>query len=260
MKNAIVSATCIVFLVFGCVQSRTETRSTPSPQEPIHSLPADQLAEFNDDFSTFRDDLWEKSYHLFREQAKKRFAAADIEVQSGQLVFTTKKGELSSAVMNSRFLIGGDFDFQTDITIDFDPDIPMRQMAHFSVFHEGLEATLLFLKEKRNLMLKVRRDKVSVGRIRGRTVKQKKFDGFSGSLRAVRRAEYLTLYYRDRMDGPWQPLYEMRFGTEKIGVSFGIKNFFIGASSNPSPSGVCSVRYDNFKINAAEKIVERDEI
>ena len=116
MKKILIATSLICIILLGCVQTKTDTKALG----PIKSLPAEQLVEFNDDFNTFREDLWEKSYHLFREDGKSRYAAADVEIQSGQLVVTTKKGALSSVSVYSEFLIVGNFDIQIDIFIDFD--------------------------------------------------------------------------------------------------------------------------------------------
>jgi len=257
MKKTLIATSLICIILLGCVQTKTDTKALG----PIKSLPAGQLAEFNDDFNTFREDLWGKSYHLFREDGKSRFAAADVEIQSGQLVVTTKKGALSSVTVYSKFLIVGDFDIQTDIFVDFDLSIPMRQNAHFALSHKGLNATILFERENnKKVVMKMWRGKVGIGRIRGSIVKRKYFSEFSGSLRAVRRGEKLTCYYRNKMDADWKTLYKYRFTIRDVGVGLGVKNFYVGSSSNPKASGVCSVRYDNFIINAAEKIIERDEI
>ncbi len=261
MKKVFIATSLICIVLFGCVQTKTETKSDSAALGPVKSLSAEQLAEFNDDLNTFREDLWEKSYHLFREGQKSRFAAADVEIQSGQLVVTTKKGALSSVNVYSKFLIVGDFDIQTDIFVDFDLSTPMRQQAWFTLTHKGLNATILFERENnKKVVMKMWRGKTDVGRIRGSTVKRKYFSEFSGSLRAVRRGEKLTCYYRNKMDADWKTLYKYRFTIRDVGVGLGVKNFWIGSSSNSKASGVCSVRYDNFKINAAEKIIERDEI
>ncbi|NNL41780.1 MAG: hypothetical protein HKO79_04750 [Desulfobacterales bacterium] len=261
MKKVLPATILICVVLLGCVQTKTDTKSESAALGPIISLSAEQLAEFNDDFNTFREDLWEKSYHLFREDAKSRYAAADVEIQAGQLVVTTKKGALSSATLGSNFLLVGDFDIQIDISIDFDLSIPMRQNAHFSLWHKGNNATIIFERlSRKKVVMKMRRDKVSVGHIQGSTVKQKSFSEFTGSVRAVRRGKKITYFYRNKMDVDWKKLYKTRFTAGDAGVSLGLKNFYIGSSSNPSVTGVCSVRYDNFKINAAEKIIETDEI
>lgn len=173
MRNLFILSFAMVMLL-GCVQTKTAKKDL----EPIKSLPSEQLAEYNDTFESYREDLWGQSFHLFRRGEENKFRAADIFIKDGQLVLKTPKDEFSSGVCDFRYWLVGDFDVQLDMAAEFQNQ---RQGAHLSFFNkvpigkETNQAAFIvtgYLPRKK-MELKVLRAKVKVASIRASSIKKK---------------------------------------------------------------------------------------
>ena len=258
MRNCLVLS-CVALVMLGCVQTKSVTQKDSTLPETIKSLPADQLTEFNDNFDRFREDFWEQSFHHYRPGEERKFKAAEIVIEDGQLVIRTPKGAFSSAHCYSKYTLVGDFDVQLDVTPDFQS---RRQVGAFGFSHNGKAATFIFFRDgsSQKITLGVRRDIIKVGSVQGRFVKQKTVSSFAGTIRAIRRANRISFLYRQTGDTDWTPFYEGRYISKNVVSAFGLKNFYVGASSNPTPNGISVVRFNNYIINAAENIEEKGDI
>ena len=251
---------CIVVLFIGCVQSQTTTKNEPAASQPAPGLPADELAELNDSFDRFRDDLWEKSFHLFREGEEQTFKAADMVIEEGQLVLRTPRGAFSTGTCEFKYWLVGDFDLQMDVAVDFQNE---RQTGHFGFFdEEGKSLALLFMRGKRKnrIAMDARNATVKVGAAKTQMLKRKMFNGFNGSVRAVRRGDRMSFSYRLKGKSQWTKFSTSRYTADDIGLLVGLKNFYMEFPPNPTPTGPSVMRYDNLVINAAQGIEERGEI
>ena len=258
MRNVLVLS-CVVLMVFGCVATKTVTQKEAAPLEPIKSLPADQLAEFNDNFDSLREDLWEQTFHHYRPGEERRFKAAEIVIEDRQLVIRTPKGAFSSGHCYSKYAFVGDFDVQMDVTPDFQSQ---RQVGAFGFSDKGKAATFIFFRDvgSKKIILGVRRDVIKVGSVQGRFVKRKTVTSFAGTIRAIRRADRISFLYRQTGDADWTNFYEGRYTSKNLISAFGLKNFYVGSSFNPTPNGISVVRFNNYIINAAEAIEEKGDI
>ena len=239
----------------GCV---TDTASLKIEK----SLPQNKLDYYNDSFDKFRTDLWEKAGYLHNKAQEANFKLGKREIKDGKLWFQTETGYFSVGGLGSKYAIRGDFDVQVDCHIDFlEGAYDMDQSLVFAAIGKRKEIgrdNTVFL----SLLKRGGRDFSTIfsaarknGRFhRGNWHKIKNFDG---SLRIVRIGDEITTLFKRKGDAEWKKMDTFRSTPNDIMIGFKLQNFVTNRTSITARSPITAT-FDNFRINAAEEIVEED--
>jgi len=226
------------------------------------SLPQNKLAYYNDSFDNFRTDLWEKAGGIPNEAQEANFKLAKMRIDDGKLRVETETGCFSKGGLASKYTLKGDFDIQVDCQIDFLKGLyDMEQSLAFVVIEKGEKLgrnNTVFL----NLFKKGGRDFNTIfsgfwknGKFhRGNWHKIKNFDG---SLRIVRTGDEISTLFKKKGDTEWEKMGTFRSFPNDIILGFKLQNFSTVRTSITARSPITAT-FDNFRINAAEEIVEED--
>jgi len=239
----------------GCV---TDTASLKIEK----GLPQSKLAYYNDSFDKFRTDLWEKAGYIHSEAVKVNFKLAKMEIKDGKLWVQTETGCFSVGGLGSRYAIRGDFDIQVDCQIDFLEGVyNMDQSLVFAAIGKGKEIgkddTVFLCLSKRGghnfstIFSAARKN----GRFHlGDGHKIKNFDGI---LRIVRIGDEISTLFKRKGDAEWKKMDTFRSTPNDMMLGFKLQNFTLIRTSITARSPITAT-FDNFRINAAEDIVEED--
>ena len=227
------------------------------------SLPQNKLAYYNDSFDKFRSDLWDKAGLLHDKVQEANFKLAKMRIQDERLWLQTETGCFSKRGLGSKFTLRGDFDIQVDCKIDFLEGVyDMDQYIDFLVIEKGkglATVDAVFLR-----LLKMRgRDFSTIfsaaldnGRFH-RGDWSNKVGNFDGTLRIVRKGAKITTLYRTKEDKQWEDLGTFGSTSNDLGAGFILQNFLPNRISITARSPITAT-FDNFKINAAQEIIEED--
>jgi hypothetical protein len=230
-----------------------------------NSLSQDKLAYYNDSFDKFREDIWEKAALTWTREQLADYKLADITIENGQLSIKTKKGGFSQGGLGSKYVLRGDFDVQLDCHIDFlkrGQEIDQylfffvvgrqakgkkdRSVANIGVVKKaGKRKGIIFSRQR----IEGERLPVSKGPRIGR---------FHGSFRIVRIGDRMSTRFKKKGEDLWREMSSFTFPLEGARLGFTLQNF-IAQRTSVTASASISARFDNFKINAAQGIIE-DEI
>jgi len=227
-------------------------------------LPPDRLAYYNDSFDKFRTDLWDKAGLLHNKVQEANFKLAKMRIQDGRLWIQTETGCFSKGGLGPTFTLRGDFDIQVDCRIDFLEGVyDMDQYIDFLVIEKGkglATADAVFLR----LLKMGGRDFSTIfsaaldnGRFH-RGDWSNRVGNFDGTLRIVRIGTKITTLYRTKEDKQWEDLGTFWSTSNDLGTGFLLQNFLPNRTSITARSPITAT-FDNFRINAAEEIIE-DEI
>jgi hypothetical protein len=235
--------------------------------EPIsfkieNGLSQDKLAYYNDSFDNLRDDLWEKAGYAPDKGKLANFQLADVRIVNGKLRVQTKTGCFSTGGLATKYRFKGDFDVQVDCHMDFlEGFYQMDQVVQFVAFDKTKG-----IKEMEGVMLglakKGFRDFKSIysGQIR----KQKylnntwhKIGNFDGNLRIVRIGNRTSTFYKNKDSTKWKKINTFQSAMNEVIVGFRLRNFSIERTYITARLSV-SAKFDNFRINAAQGIIEED--
>jgi len=241
--------------VFGCV---TDTATLKIKK----SLPQNKLAYYNDSFDKLRTDLWEKAGYTHNKAQEANFKLAKMEIRDGKLWVQTETGCFSVGGLGSRYAIKGDFDIQLDCHIDFLEGVyDMDQSLVFAAIGKGKEigkdntVWLSLLKRGGRDFSTIFSAARKNGRFhRGNWHKIKNFDG---SLRIVRIGDEINTLFKRKGDAEWKKMDTFRFTPKDIILGFKLHNFMTNRTSITARSPITAT-FDNFRINAAEAIIEED--
>lgn len=243
--------------IHGCVASEKV------PVKMKNSLPENQLAHYNESFDKLRDDLWDRAGYAFQETQLENIKLADMIIDDGKLVIKTKTGAYSKGGLGSRYALRGDFDIQIDCQFDiFRETLNMDQLVFFLILDKTSDS------EKLNLVT------ISLGK-RGERQKSFIFTGYRklgkyrrfgankeigrlrGSLRIVRLGSEVSTFYKEGSEGEWHRLGTISFNANDVMVGFLVTNF-VEDRKDITASKTIKVTFDNFRINAAQWIVEEE--
>lgn len=255
---------CLMAMIFGLFSVFTYGCVTPVKLsvKVENSLPEKQLAYYSDSFDKLRDDLWDRAGYTWYETQLKNIKLADMVIGDGKLVIKTKTGAYSKGGLASRYALSGDFDIQIDCHFDFFAEtLNMDQLIAFFVIDktsqiEELSVVTIGLV-KRELRLK---SNIFTGyRESGRYVKAggKKMGDFHGSLRIIRLGSEVTTLYREGGDDKWHELGTISFNANDVMLGF-ITSNFVAKSRDITASKSITATFDNFRINAAQGIIEEE--
>jgi len=239
----------------GCVTDTTSLKIKKS-------LPQNKLAYYNDSFDKFRTDLWEKTGSTHNKAQEANFKLAKMRIQDGKLRVETETGCFSARGLGSKYALRENFDIQIDCQIDFLEGVyDMDQALSFLVIEKGKEigkGNMVFL----SLFKRGGRDFETIlsatwknGRFhRGDWHKIKNFDG---SLRIVRIGDEISTLFKRKGGAEWKIMDTFRSSPNGVMVGFRLANFTLKRTSITARSPITAT-FDNFRINAAEEIVEED--
>jgi hypothetical protein len=227
-----------------------------------NSLPPEKLARFNDTFDTFREDRWEIAGFIPRAEIRTDFKQADIRAQGGRLLIATKTGAFSRSGLGTRIYFSGDFDVQVDAQAEFLDVQDMDQVMSFNAFDKSKEledekleyVTMAAIKAagKPAVLSSGSQEKgkwTGTGRV--------EIDRFRGTFRIIRIGKTFTTLYKNEGEAEWRRLSTVLRTPNDIIVNFVTQNF-TGPRTSIGASRSFTASFDNFKINAAQKIVESE--
>ena len=227
------------------------------------SLPQNKLAYYNDSFDKFRTDLWEKAGSIYNKAQEANFKLAEMRIENGKLRVRTKPGCFSKGGVGSKFTLRGGFDIQVDCRIDFLEGVyDMDQYLVFLVIEKGKaigtgDAVFLrLLKMGGRDFSTILSTALDNGRFhRGDWSKVGNFDG---SLRIVRKGAKITTLYRTKEDKQWEDLGTFWSTSDDLGTGFLLQNFIPSRTTSITGKSPVTATFDNFRINAAEEIIEEE--
>ena len=225
------------------------------------SLPQNKLAYYNDSFDKLREDLWDKSTPAFKQHLP-NFKLADMNFEDGQLKVVTKTGYFISGGLVSRYALRGDFDIQVDCYIDFLAGIhDMDQFVYFLVSERGVG-----FRASHGVFIAVNKKGgrdvsfiVSVYREKGKYHRGNllEIDNFHGTFRIIRIGNKISTLYKKEGKTGWKKMDTFQSTTKDVMLNFGLANFIPARTSITARSPITTT-FDNFRINAAEEIIEEE--
>ena len=243
------------FLLFflGCV---TDTASLKIEK----SLPQNKLAYYNDSFDNFRSDLWDKAGYIYNEAQEANFKLADMRFEHGKLRIETKTGCFSKRGLGSKYVLRGDFDVQVDCKIDFLEGMHnMDQEIRFAVVEKSkkiVTGNAVFVR-----LIKIGGS--GSGKLVSASLDNGNYhsgtwygiDGFDGTFRIIRKGRDISTLYRNRGEEAWEQLDTFWSTSKDLLIGLYIQNFTPVRTSITAKAPITAT-FDNFKINAAEEIIE----
>lgn len=221
------------------------------------SLPQDMLHYYNDSFEKLREDLWEIGAIVNKDEQRSNFKRADILFEKGALEIRTRIGCFSQIILATKYSLNGDFDIQIDCREMFLDGIQeMDQHMGFGLFREGIQDMIIIgiskpirTGQKKWIYLKKS--------TKGWSYNPQGIDDFDGTLRFIRIGKKINAIYKKRDESNWTIIKTISFGTMNVKCGFYLSNFAVFQSDIKATS-TFSVVFDNFRINAAEQIIESD--
>ena len=239
----------------GCV---TDTASLKIEK----SLPQSKLAYYNDSFDKFRSDLWDKAGYIYNKAQEANFKLAKMRIEDGKLWVQTETGCFSKGGLGSKYGLRGDFDIQVDCQIDFLEGVHgMDQLLTLLVIERGKP-----IGTGDTVFLRISKGGGSdSGEILSASLNSGRYhpgnshdiNNFDGSLRIVRIGSKITTLYRTKGDKEWKDLGTFWSTSNDLEFGFLLLNFTIKRTSITAKTSITAT-FDNFKINAAEEIIEGD--
>ena len=238
----------------GCVTDM----ATPKIEK---SLPQNKLAYYNDSFDKLREDLWDKSVPVFNRHLA-NFKLADMNFEDGELKVVTKTGSFSAGGLVSRYTLKGEFDIQIDCYLDFLPgEHDMDQFVFLIVSEKGVEyrrsygVWIAVIKKGDGDTGYIASGYRAMGRIHGGNSYD--IDKFHGTFRIMRVGNRISTFYRREGKTAWRKMNSLKSTTNDLMLSFGLTNSTPKRTSI-SAQAPLTARFDNFRINAAEEIIEEE--
>ncbi len=242
----------------GCV---TDTASLKIEK----TLPQNKLAYYNDSFDNFRTELWEKAGYIPNEVQKANFKLAKVGIKDGKFSIETETGCFSKGGLGSKYSLRGDFDIQVDCRTNFLEFVyDMDQLLIFGVLDKGSDLHKLnsvflgLLKQEGNdynmiFSLDIRKGKIH----RENWDRRANRDIFDGTFRIVRIEDKISTLFKTKGDVQWKEVDTFRSIPNDVMIGFNLGNFTSIRTSITAKTPITAT-FDNFRINAAEEIIEND--
>jgi hypothetical protein len=217
---------------------------------------------YNDSFDKLREDLWDKAGFMHSEAVIANFRQANMAIEDGMLRIDTQTGSFSKGGLVSRYVIRGDFDIQIDCRIDFLTGFQdMDQFVAFVVLDRSseigkMDSVVIGILKRGTRMFKA----VFSGntqKSKYRLSKYNRVEDFNGTLRIVRIGDNINTSYKMQGEREWVELSRFRFSLGDIQLGFKLQNYTHDRTSITAKSPV-TAKFDNFRINAAQEIIEED--
>jgi len=242
-----------LFATVGCSTAQSPTYSSIALHVQNH-VPAKELAYYNDSFDQIQNDLYNRPSGTTNSKRTRRVELADMSIEQGRLVITTKPTTFSTGGLTSRYKISGDFDIQVDCQINFIEgvrNLTQRLYLHVSQTRFGLAVGLIKIGNGQGHIIS------TSGWGTWKHKRGPKMSSFNGSLRIVRIGNQFISLYRDVGENQWHELQRIDAATGDCTWTIGVKNF-IPITQRIDADEVITGAFDNFRINAAGGIVESD--
>jgi hypothetical protein len=227
-----------------------------------NSMPQSELVQYNDTFDKMRADIWTKSALVHKKAWLSNFQTADFQIEKGKLKIETKTNCFSEGGFVFKHAFRGDFDIQIDCHIDFlSGKIDMDQVLVFGVVEKGTDlkdfnSTELSVFKKgeseKGILFTFRRQS---GKMHGVTAF--KLNRFHGTFRIIRRGNKAYTLYKLEQNPKWNILGNFYFTTNDAIVGYFLQNYVLKRTSITAQSSINAL-FDNFRINAAQEIVEEE--
>jgi len=263
MQETMRLSLCLFWLfaiIYGC--QTTSSGVGPSAFHIDNSLPQGKLAHYNDSFDKLREDIWEKSAVVYIKGQLSNFKLADMSMENGRLKIETKRGCFSRNGFFSKYALRGDFDIQVDCRFDFLGGVTdMDQIVRFGVSEKGVEyADMSFVVT--NLLKRPNHDRgyiISCYQQKGEFHKGNwyELDSFRGTLRIIRKGNKASTFYKLEGNLEWKKIDTFRFTTNDMHPWLYLQNFANERTTITAEAHITAL-FDNFRINAAQEIVEED--
>jgi hypothetical protein len=226
------------------------------------SLPQDKLASYNDSFDKLREHLWELSQLTYNKAQTANFKLADVRVEDGKFKVKTKIGGFSKGGLITKYEFRGDFDIQIDCDFDFSQTISgMDQRLIFAVTEknkklaDSYQAIIQLLKESGSDEGLLKSVVLKYGKYQGGVRKEREI--FHGTIRFVRSGGRISMFHKPAGSIEWIALYTSFFTKRDVIFGFALQNFTFKRRSIKAGKSI-SATFDNFRINAAQQIVESE--
>ena len=227
------------------------------------SLPQNKLAYYNDSFDKFRTDLWEKAGYIYKKAQEANFKLAKMRIQDGKLWVQTETGCFSKGGLGFKPGLRGDFDIQVDCHIDFLEGVyNMDQLLTVLVVETGKAimardwVLLQLAKYGGNDYAEILSASI-MNNGKYHRGSSHEISNFDGTLRIVRKGSKITTLYRTKGDKEWKTLDTLWSTSNDLGFGFHVQNFTAKRTSITAKAPITAT-FDNFKINAAEEIIEEE--
>ena len=252
-----------VFLVVS-LPSLQGCATEPVPFKFERSLPQDKLAYYNDSFDTLREEVWEKAALTWTREQLADYRLADIAIENGQLTIKTKAGGFSQGGLGSKYVLQGDYDIQFDCHIDF--LIRRQDIDQFLFFFVTTGEANGIVDRSTAITGVVKKAGHGKGVVFSRhRIKDKKFPPrwgphigkFHGTFRIVRIGNRIYMLFKNDGDSLWSEISNFTFPREDVRLGFTLQNFIASRKSVATMSSI-TAKFDNFTINAAQKIIEEE--
>jgi hypothetical protein len=223
-------------------------------------LSESELAYYNDSFDKLRRDLWGKAGLTHNKAQLGNFRLANMSIEDGKLRVVTKTGCFSKGGLGSKYTLRGDFDIQVDCHIDFLKKArDMDQRLFFIVLEKGKA-----IGDRYAAMIRVSKKggshqgviySILVRKRKAETGNRREISGFHGTLRIVRIGKKIITLYKKGRELEWKKMDTFRFTTNDVTFGFAVANFSPTSTSIKAESSI-TAKFDNFRINAAQGIIE----
>jgi len=249
------------FFLGGCVKSPS-TIPLPPSYKISNSLSQVELEYYNDSFDKMRDELWERAGYINDPEILENFKLADLSIKDGKVKITTGKYFFSKGGLATKYTIRGDFDIQVDCTMNCVDGLSFMD-----------QLVIFLIADKTRDIQNVDSVIIGSGRIGGRSFNTifsgqtrngyyylgswQKIGNFDGTLRIVRLGKNVSTFFMQKNSGKWNKIYTFESNPNNIIAGFKVQNYS-GKRKDISADDVASAVFDNFKINAAQGIVEKD--
>jgi hypothetical protein len=261
MRNKKVSfISGFLLLAFSCALLSCATDKAPLQIE--NSLLQSELKYYSDSFDKMREDLWDRAGYLPKEEQIQNFKLADMYFENGKLIIRTKTGNFSKGGLGTKYSLRGDFDLQLDCRIDFTKRTSgMDQLLNILVVDKskkiGKADTVVINLTMGELM---HQGWLASGAlINGRWNQGNSIllESFDGTLRILRKGKYTSTLYKTKGVSEWSKLNTFRTTENDMIFGFQVRNFF-NKRTNIQATQSLSAEFDNFRINAAQEIIEEE--
>lgn len=238
-------------------------QTVTDPVVPVApSVPPDQLCPYNDTFDVFDKDRWDFGYFIGKENRSDNFKPADVLIKDGQLNIITQKGAFSKAAVGTRFYLAGDFDIQMDCEFSFFglEANAMDQRIIFALFEEGASLSKTILPSIIFVKQGGKNSVTFAGCIQNTQLKgniSQNAGAYKGTVRFIRISKKVLLYSKEDGRYKWIKLGACSSTEKKMTFFVAVQNFTFDRQIIDAQYAF-NVRFDNFKINAAEKVIESE--
>jgi hypothetical protein len=227
-----------------------------------NSLPRSELADYDDSFDRFREDLWEKVAAVFSDEQLENIRLAHLTVENGRLRIDTNTDGFSKGGLIARYSFRGDFDIQIDCRIHFlSGRRKMDQNLGCGIREQGqtrrdtrfFPIGLLKRGHKNQAFL------FSGYHVEGRFHRcyVQPIDDFQGTLRIIRIDGQIHTYCRGMGTQSWKKMCSLESTGNDAMFGFALQNF-VRKRDSIAPDAPITAWFDNYKINAAQQIIESE--